>query len=104
MSYGSLEWDLGALDADKALPIMKAAWDAGINTFDTAGAYANVESERSAVFCAIVGDDMSMDLLGNPLPPSKESVNQWGLSRKHIFDAVDASLGTDYIDLHQIAR
>lgn len=36
-----------------------------------------------------------------------ELVNRVGLSRKHIFDAVDASLkrlGVDYIDLYQIHR
>lgn len=36
-----------------------------------------------------------------------ELINQVGLSRKHIFDAVDASLkrlGVDYIDLYQIHR
>ncbi|KAJ3358966.1 hypothetical protein GGF32_009831 [Allomyces javanicus] len=126
MSFGSSAWRPWVLDADQALPIMKAAWDAGINTFDTADAYANGESERilgrflreyqiprsqvvilSKFFYQVVDDDMSMDLLGNPLPPSKSSVNQWGLSRKHIFNAVDASLerlGTDYIDLYQIAR
>lgn len=38
---------------------------------------------------------------------SKGYVNEYGLSRKHIFDAVDASLkrlGLDYIDLLQIHR
>lgn len=36
-----------------------------------------------------------------------ELVNRVGLSRKHIFDAVEASLkrlGVDYIDLYQIHR
>jgi aryl-alcohol dehydrogenase-like predicted oxidoreductase len=36
-----------------------------------------------------------------------EYVNQHGLSRKHIFDAVEGSLqrlGLDYIDLYQIHR
>ena len=34
-------------------------------------------------------------------------VNQHGLSRKHIFDAIDASLeriGTDHVDLYQCHR
>jgi predicted oxidoreductase len=31
---------------DKALPILKAAWDRGINTIDTANTYSNGESER----------------------------------------------------------
>ncbi|KNE65094.1 hypothetical protein AMAG_10755 [Allomyces macrogynus ATCC 38327] len=126
MSYGSSEWQPWVLDADQALPIMKAAWDAGINTFDTADAYANGESERilgrflreyqiprsqviiaTKCFFQVVDGDMKVNLLGMPAPPSKTSVNQWGLSRKHIFDAVDASLqrlGVEYIDLYQIHR
>lgn len=42
-----------------------------------------------------------------PLADAKGYINQNGLSRKHIFDAVDASLerlGLDYIDLYQIHR
>lgn len=34
------------LDAEQSLPILKAAWDRGINTFDTANVYCNGESER----------------------------------------------------------
>jgi predicted aldo/keto reductase-like oxidoreductase len=30
----------------QALPILKAAWDAGINTIDTANMYSNGDSER----------------------------------------------------------
>lgn len=36
-----------------------------------------------------------------------EAVNRYGLSRKHIFDAVESSLkrlDVDYIDLYQIHR
>lgn len=41
------------------------------------------------------------------LAAKPELVNGFGLSRKHIFDAVEASLkrlGVDYIDLYQIHR
>ena len=34
------------LNEEKALPVMKAAWDVGINTFDTANMYSNGESQR----------------------------------------------------------
>lgn len=49
-----------------------------------------------------------MTTLNTPgLKEDPEMVNCFGLSRKHIFDAVDASLqrlGVDYIDLYQIHR
>ena len=34
------------LNEEQALPVMKAAWDVGINTFDTANMYSNGESQR----------------------------------------------------------
>jgi aryl-alcohol dehydrogenase-like predicted oxidoreductase len=34
------------LDEEPSLEIMKAAWDLGINTIDTANMYSNGESER----------------------------------------------------------
>src|SRR6185312_2229895 len=39
--------------------------------------------------------------------PLRDGPNQRGLSRKHLFNAIDASLrrlGTDYVDLYQIHR
>jgi aryl-alcohol dehydrogenase-like predicted oxidoreductase len=42
MSYGSDTWAKWVLNEDKALPILKAAWDAGIQTWDTANVYSNV--------------------------------------------------------------
>lgn len=34
------------LDEDESIEIMKAAWDRGINTIDTANVYSNGESEK----------------------------------------------------------
>ena len=42
MSYGSSKWAEWVLEEDKALPLLKAAWDAGIQTWDTADMYSNV--------------------------------------------------------------
>jgi hypothetical protein len=41
MSYGSDTWQKWVLNEDKALLLFKAAWDAGIQTWDTANAYSN---------------------------------------------------------------
>jgi aryl-alcohol dehydrogenase-like predicted oxidoreductase len=54
-----------------------------------------------------VADDVGKNLLGQQLQDHGEYVNSYGLSRKHIFDAVEGSLrrlGLDYIDLYQIHR
>lgn len=35
MSYGSKEWQEWVLEEDEALPLLKYAYDVGINTWDT---------------------------------------------------------------------
>lgn len=35
MSYGSPDWQPWVLDEEKALPLLKHAYDSGINTWDT---------------------------------------------------------------------
>ena len=35
MSYGSSEWQQWVLNEDEALPLLKHAYDAGLNTWDT---------------------------------------------------------------------
>jgi aryl-alcohol dehydrogenase-like predicted oxidoreductase len=126
MSFGSSKWGPWVLDEEPALEIMKAAWDLGINTIDTANIYSNGESERIvakfikeyqiprhqivvATKCfAIVASDPSIRTHSVPgLDKTREYVNQSGLSRAAIFNAVEASLArleTPYIDLLQIHR
>ncbi|PBK85876.1 Aldo/keto reductase [Armillaria gallica] len=126
MSFGSPKWLDWILDKEHSLPILKAAWDKGINTIDTANAYSNGESERIigvfmekyevpreeiiiATKChRIVGKSMTIrGKLSDHLKKTKDYVNQWGLSRAAIFNAVEASLvrlKTNYIDLLQIHR
>ncbi|KAL2040838.1 hypothetical protein N7G274_006296 [Stereocaulon virgatum] len=124
MSYGSPEWQEWILDEEKALPLLEHAYKVGLNTWDTADVYSNGRSEE------IIGKALQMYEIPRPkvviltkcyfgIDPNGaqprisamssndgEMVNRVGLSRKHIFDAVDASvkrLGT-YIDVLQIHR
>lgn len=126
MSYGSSKWQPWVKDEEESLELIGKAYDAGINFFDTANVYSNGESERvlgkaikkfnmprsnivvaSKVFFLTVEDDLSFSPRSKNLAESPEFVNSYGLSRKHIFDAVDASLkrlNLDYLDLYQIHR
>jgi aryl-alcohol dehydrogenase-like predicted oxidoreductase len=45
MSYGSREWGDWLLDEKEGIAHIKAAYDAGINAFDTANVYSNGMSE-----------------------------------------------------------
>ncbi|KAG2340310.1 Aldo/keto reductase [Suillus weaverae] len=126
MSFGTSKWAPWVLDEEPAIEIMKAAWDLGINTIDTANNYSNGESERLiakfikkyhiprpqiiiATKCyGLVANDPSIQAFLVPgIDKRPEYVNQSGLSRAAIFNAVEASLArleTPYIDLLQIHR
>ncbi|KAG8852957.1 hypothetical protein FRB96_008476 [Tulasnella sp. 330] len=118
MSFGDAGW--------QALPLLKAAWDRGVNTLDTANVYSNGLSERIvAKFMKLnkipreklvimtkcfflVGDDTGVFTGHHPeMEHTKDYVNQSKLSRAAIFNAVEKSLErleTSYIDLLQIHR
>ncbi|THZ76374.1 Aldo/keto reductase [Aureobasidium pullulans] len=127
MSYGNPEgrykWALGEAEA---LPILQHCYKSGLNFFDTANGYSNGDSEiilgkaikqnnwnRHAVVIATkVWAPVGFGL-EEPLSMSEEErndkgyVNQYGLSRKHIFESVENSLkrlDLDYVDLLQIHR
>jgi len=109
MTYGSRKWREWVLDEPESRPLIRQALEAGINFFDTADMYSLGVSE---------------EILGRALkdfgPPRDRLVvatkvfnamgddpNQRGLSRKHIFHAIDDSLRRlqmDYVDLYQIHR
>jgi aryl-alcohol dehydrogenase-like predicted oxidoreductase len=63
MSYGSDTWADWVLNEEKALPLLKAAWDAGIQTWDTADMYSNVFSSDFA--CSWQG--ISEELVGKAI-------------------------------------
>ncbi|KAI4209092.1 MAG: hypothetical protein LQ351_007928 [Letrouitia transgressa] len=107
MSFGDKRWMPWVIEEDEALPLLKAAYDRGVNTWDTANVYSNGASEE------IVGKAIKK----YKIPRHKLvlmtkccgtlSLPFAGLSRAAIFSAVDASLkrlATPYIDLLQIHR
>ncbi|GAA5809731.1 hypothetical protein MFLAVUS_003144 [Mucor flavus] len=125
MSYGSSKWQPWVKDEEESLHLIGKAYEAGINFFDTADVYSNGESERilgkaikkfnmprSRIVVATKAFYAVDDKLGNntfavKVADHPEYENAYGLSRKHIFDAVDASmkrLDVNYIDLYQIHR
>lgn len=107
MTFGSPNWAPWVLDADASRPLLHKALDLGINYFDLADMYSGGETERlmAQVFRDIPRHKL---VLGTKLfNPMSDDPNDRGLSRKHVFDAVDASLqrlGVDYIDIYQVHR
>jgi 1-deoxyxylulose-5-phosphate synthase len=107
MQFG---WSVGEADSHR---IMSAAFEAGINFFDTADVYSRwVEGKPGGVSESYIG----AWIMQNNIPRDQlviatkvrnrmgEGPNDEGLSRAHVMRAVEASLRrlqTDYIDLYQ---
>jgi aryl-alcohol dehydrogenase-like predicted oxidoreductase len=87
---------------------MDAAYDAGVNFFDTADAYGGGRSEEMigrwlAKKGAYVRDRLLVS--SKVFNPVGDGPNDWGLSRRHILRQVDASLrrlGVDHLDMYLI--
>ena len=96
------------LDEAASRPLIRQALDAGINFFDTANAYSDGTSEE------IVGRALNEFARRDEIVvatkvryASRQAPNIGGLSRKAIFQEIDASLrrlGMDHVDLYQIHR
>ncbi len=120
MTYGTSKWRPWVLDEADARPIVKRAVELGINFFDTADMYSAGVSEEltgkflreftrrdEVVIATKVFFPVDMAFQGSFAKSEAPPPNTAGLSRKHIFAAVDASLkrlGIDFIDLYQIHR
>jgi aryl-alcohol dehydrogenase-like predicted oxidoreductase len=108
MTFGTSQWRDWVLDEEDSRAVIKGALELGINFFDTADMYSNGVSEQ--VVGKALKDYARRDeviIATKVFFPMGEKLTQRGLSRKHIFEAVEASLkrfGVDYIDLYQIHR
>ncbi|KAJ5674746.1 uncharacterized protein N7477_004680 [Penicillium maclennaniae] len=127
MSFGNPEgrfkW---SISEEEALPVLNHCYEAGLNFFDTANAYSNGLSEvilgkaikkyswrREKIVIATklwapVGRGAEQPIaMTDDEEDNSGYVNQYGLSRKHIFASVEASLqrlDLPYVDLLQIHR
>jgi aryl-alcohol dehydrogenase-like predicted oxidoreductase len=108
MSYGSSKWRPWVMDDEAAQPFFKGAVEAGITFFDTADVYSQGDSERVTGKALKTYAKRHEVVIATKLNGQMGSdPNNRGLSRKHVFDAIDSSLerlGTDYVDLYQIHR
>ncbi len=108
MTYGSPDWHPWTLDEAASRPFIKRALEKGITFFDTADMYSRGASEE--VLGRALKDFAARDqvvVATKVFHPMGDGPNDRGLSRKHILDAIDASLrrlGMDYVDLYQIHR
>jgi 1-deoxyxylulose-5-phosphate synthase len=108
MTYGSSKWRDWVLDEEESRPFFKRAIELGVNFFDTADMYSVGASEE--ITGRALRDFAKRDeivIATKAFNPMGTDPNARGLSRKHLFSALDASLrrlGTDYVDLYQIHR
>jgi aryl-alcohol dehydrogenase-like predicted oxidoreductase len=96
-----------SVDRAATREIVHAAYDLGINFFDTADAYALGEGEQALGAALKDFPRPYLVIATKCFFPMSERPNDRGLSRKHVFESVEASLrrlGTDYIDLMQCHR
>ena len=101
---GTNMFGAGYVDDDRAESVIDAAFDAGINFIDTADAYNSGHSEV-VVGRAVRSHRHDFVIATKGFIATGQGPNDVGLSRKHLMDAVDASLTrlkTDYIDLYQV--
>lgn len=80
--------------------------EAGGNFFDTSNTYNEGESERMlGTWLKSRGKRSQLVIATKVFFPAGEGPNDTGLSRKHLFEQIDASLRrlqTDYVDLYQM--
>ena len=91
---------------EEAFALMDAAWEMGINFFDTADAYGGGRSETYiGNWLKAKGSRVRDQLLLSSKVFNRvgDGPNDWGLSRRHILRQVEASLrrlGTDHLDMY----
>jgi len=107
IAYGNWITHGSQVEEDQAVACVRAALDAGITTFDTADVYAEGRAE-SVLGRALAGQRREgLEIFTKVYWPVGPGPNDRGLSRKHILEGIDLSLGrlgTDYVDLYQAHR
>jgi len=103
LSFGSWVTFGDQIDEAAAAACMKAAYESGVNFFDTAEVYAGGQAE--SMMGAIIkkaGWKRSDLVVSTKIFWGGRGPNSTGLSRKHVIEGAEASLrrlGMDYVDL-----
>ena len=109
MSFGDptrgREW---SLPEEESRPIIRKAFESGINFFDTANVYATGSSEEiTGKVLKELAPRSEVVIATKVHGQMRKGPNGHGLSRKAIMQEIDDSLrrlGTEYVDLYQIHR
>lgn len=103
LSFGAWVTFGDQIDKDTAHECMREAYDAGVNFFDNAEAYAGGEAERMmGNIINEAGWERTDLVLSTKIYWGGEGPNESGLSYKHIMEGTNAALErlqTDYVDL-----
>ncbi len=102
MTFGNKEW---GCDEKESKEITAKFVDGGGNFIDTADLYSGGASEEILGEAIKSYNRSDLVIATKGWFPTSENVNARGLSRKHLFDACEASLkrmNTDYIDLYYV--
>lgn len=97
---------IAKVDLDTARAMIRRAFDAGVNFFDTANGYSGGEAEK--YLGEFLGARRAEVVVATKVGfRSGKPVTQAGLSRRHILESCESSLkklGTDWIDLYIVHR
>src|SRR6478672_923553 len=114
MTFGENFFGIAVVDQASANAMVTRALESGVNFFDTADVYSYGQSEtvlgQALKDCGVDRDSVIVatkvrSAMTEAASAGTGDVNNVGLSRQHIFAAVEHSLRrlqTDYIDLYQV--
>lgn len=104
IAVGSWMTDLaGSEKAEIAAQTIREAYEQGVNFFDCADAYSGGEAEKFLGRILKEYPRNSYVVSSKVFFPTGKGANDWGLSRKHIFENIDRTLKNmqmDYIDMY----
>lgn len=92
-----------AVDEKKSEKIIHSAISQGVNFIDIADVYAKGKAEEVVGKCVKSMKRSDLVISSKVFWPMSETVNDRGLSRKHIIESIDKSLkrvDTDYLDIY----
>lgn len=95
------------VDDDIAIQTIRRAYELGINSFDSANVYERGEGERVMAEALRVFPRESYIITTKAFWPMGDGPNDRGLSRKHVFEQLHASLKRmqlDYVDIFYCHR